>query len=146
MGVPFIILLVFALRWTNPTQEAHGCAASGPLNDLGWIEVWGSVSPNPALLLVTLPAVGREGMEEAVTLDLSGTSSGWVTAFDAAGNASCSTPWSVNTTTDVTSSTVQPRPPAWYDIAGRKIERPVRSGVYFFDSGTGAPRKVVVLR
>jgi len=142
----FVVLLVFALRWVNPTQEGAGCVASGVLNDLGRIEVWGSVVPNPAVLLATLPVAGREGMEEDVTLDLSGMAQGWVTAFDAAGNASCSVPWSVNTTVAVPPAIPALRKPQWYDIAGRKIVRPATSGVYIFDAGTGSPRKLVVVR
>ena len=139
------LLILFVLWWVNPIAEGDACTAAGSLSDLGHVEVWGAVIPGTEVLLASIMAVGREGLREEVEVPLTGLIEGRVVAFDTTGNAACAVPWQVDKAT-LSVPALKPGRPQWYDVAGRRIERPVRSGLYFYDPGDGRPRRVIVLK
>lgn len=142
------VLLALTLTWTNPSMKADSSSCYGtqvPLTDLDKVHIeaherWSSA---PAIVL-ELDETGREGQSRSYDLVIPNTNQWtimlWCTRKN--GVRSCTTVRGINQTLDVTP--VQPVV-RWYDVAGRKIDRPTAPGVYFKVVGETS-RRIIVIR
>jgi len=148
------LVLATTLRFTLPDRNAipGSCgAAEAPLDDLGYVQLV-MVQGSDTLWGQPRMVVGKEGARDSFTVDLSGTWTVMVRTSDRqyVPNWSCLSNPVVVVGGAPLGIPANPIPLAeLYDLAGRRVKKPVRSGVYFrVEIGeNGVKRKrIVVIR
>lgn len=106
---------------------------------LYWWDRWAS-SP---YLFREKSVVGMEGQRDSLELPDGILATVYVTTTDSAGNESC--PSNYITISGVVGVGSHPVKPRYYDIAGRRVEKPDKPGIYWEVRGR-THRKIVVLK
>jgi len=144
------------MTWTNPDSAqliadstTYDCNGGGPpIHQLETIEIWQvPITGGAARLAATVPAVGREGLTESWTTAEAGHY--YVVARNTAGPSCASTTIYFGPVTGVAlpSSPPEPAPTVrYYDVFGRRVNRPTRSGIYWKVVKGRKPVKIVYLK
>jgi len=142
-----------SFAWTNPAtlDSASECVDAGTLaNDLKQVLLIALPPfPTPSRVLARMPAVGREGVPEAVTVSINvgGLTHFYVATDDTSNNRSCrSNLVDINLPPASVAPVADQHGRRWYDIQGRLLtEAPKLPGVYIRRDGV-LVRRVRVLR
>lgn len=139
------IILATSLSFYLPTSLATSgdCRAdSTAMTDLDSVFVWYQVRYNPVRHLAYMANVaGMEGQPMVVPIATDSTVTAFVATQRRNGNRSCEAAITLNAPTSVVPETTERV--QWYDIAGRRIEKPSHPGVYFRKQ-TGRVRVVTI--
>lgn len=157
LGLALVTLAtVYQLSATLPSFNAVDtiwCAGQGDsLRDLDSVFVYVQRRWEATPRLVQAARVrGMEGMpwvSDPFSEDMQAVA--WFVTSDTAGNRSCgSNPRDLNLVTGVPDTVPKFTTPRlaerWYDVTGRRVQRPTRSGVYFVQAPGRPIRRVAVI-
>lgn len=147
-----IALILGLFHFTHPIhqQTAGDCSADSltyerTLFDLSTTEVWGypTWSTEPTLLL-SWNSAGMEGLRDQFFIPDVWMGTIYVVEVDSVGNKSCpSNMVSAGIpTVSVPPSITFPQTTIYYDLQGRKVDKPTKPGIYFARTGTRVRRIV----
>lgn len=152
------IVLATTLRFTLPSANAApgSCdpgAVAVPLDDLGWVQVV-LVSPvGDTIWGQPRGVVGREGQRDSFVVELNGNWTAYVRTSDRTQpdpNWSClSNPRVITGSAPLSAPGPVVRREEYFDLMGRKLRAPTRSGIYWRRttmSDGSRVRRLVVLR
>lgn len=136
------------LYFTLPERNASGpgaCDDTGlPLTDLSIVRLYGQGQGDTVSLLAS-HAAGQPGAADSFSVAPDARPwTFWVTTVDMAGNESClSNPVQLGGGASVD---IPPDGVRYYDVAGRRVNRPTAPGVYFWRTPDGRSGRLARLR
>jgi len=151
----FLAILLGLFHFTHPlpSKPVGDCSPSDTttsvqdLFDLARTEVWGFPSwSETANLLLTWNSGGMEGLSDSFFLPDYWMGTIYVVEVDSTGNSSCHSNYlSVGIPTTSVPPVGAPIPTVYYDLQGRRVQKPSQPGIYFARTGTRV-RRIVKLR
>jgi hypothetical protein len=155
-----LVTILAVVHFTLPCNMAavgdstfgNPCGEGGlPEHGLAVARLYAAPNGLPTRVIAEKSIIGLECAPESLDYDPSGPPAArWIVLSDTAGNVSCASNILYpppDTTTDVPPPVVFHRISIeWYDLLGRRVERPTGSGVYWQVTTTQAGRKVKRLR
>ena len=147
-----MIALAAVLSFTHPRFNADVTDSTGPcappayqltLDDLAATRLYGARRWGQWALVRQKGAIDMEGRADTLRVADDGVWSYYLTSVDVAGNESCaSNVVTLGTTVGVDLG--RPEKVEWYDVAGRRIDKPAATGIYW--KVKGGHRRLILLR